>query len=438
MPNIDSTITYGDLLPILISLVAGIWAFIYYQLIQPDAARQRFVEVLYHGHVRNLYQGAINWFLHGLQKLYGDKESLQAFSISLLLAYLYPFLFFLWTYGQLGDVATLLNNEVWFSENLSSSNYPQLLLLSLAVIFFSFGMLDRFGRKYGVVGRLLSRLISIIIFSEVVSLSLDYVPESIVLIPALLFLPTIFVFSTQPILSTVKTYSFFIAAIFTWICAGGLATLANYIGAYESSVMLALFYLSLPLANALLDWLSWWVSRWFLERTAQAPRLQVILPDIAADFSVAVLFMLALCLLMPAAAILLDGVYAGWLDVKSGTAVQTGWREYALLARDDPWGKGIMVTLMLVTTLIPTLLHIFFGFVALLIHGFKGKELAVFLDNTQSGDNLRFLVASVWVFGYGVTAFAAMWGLYHLVQHFAQLPIAQGLYNFTGLFYDLP
>lgn len=200
--------------------------------------------------------------------------------------------------------------------------------------------------------------------------------------------------------------------------------------------MFAFFYVLLPLVNALLDWLSWWVSRFFLERTAQAPRVRVIVLDVVLDFGVAVLFMLALCLLLPAGAILLDSLYAGWVNVKTGVPAQTGWQEYAVLARDDPWGKGIMVTLMLVTTLIPTLLHILLGLMAFFIHGFKGAALADFLEKPRK--NWRDAVASFWMFSYVVLAGAALWAMYQVFQHFAQLPIAHWLYHFTGYFYELP
>jgi hypothetical protein len=200
--------------------------------------------------------------------------------------------------------------------------------------------------------------------------------------------------------------------------------------------MFAFFYLMLPLVNALLDWLSWWVSRWFLERTAREPRVRVIVLDVVLDFGMAVLFMLTLCLLLPAGAMALDSLYAGWVDVKTGVATQTNWQEYAVWARDDPWGKGIMVTLMLVTTLIPTLLHILLGLMAFFIHGFKGAALADFLE--QPRKNWRDAVASVWMFGYVLMAVGVMWALWRVFQHFAQLPIAQWLYNFTGYFYELP
>jgi hypothetical protein len=202
--------------------------------------------------------------------------------------------------------------------------------------------------------------------------------------------------------------------------------------------MLVFFFLMMPLVNALLDWLSWWVSRYFMGRALQAPRVRVIVRDISVDFGAAVLFMLALCLLLPGVAEVLDRLYAGHLSVTKHIAAQTDWRMYAQLARDDAWGKGIMVTMMLVTTLIPTLLHIFAGVLATFIHSFKGRQLAAYLEATAAGDNLRYAVASLWVFGYFVLAGLAMWALWSGLQQFAGLPIAHWLYAFSGYFYDLP
>jgi hypothetical protein len=42
------------------------------------------------------------------------------------------------------------------------------------------------------------------------------------------------------------------------------------------------------------------------------------------------------------------------------------------------------------------------------------------------------------MFGYGVLAGAALWAMYQVFQYFAQWPIAQWLYDFTGYFFDLP
>lgn len=439
MLEIKPEITYGDLLAATltaITLVGIPLGFIYTQILQSTDDRKDAVAFLRRGYVRGFYQGGVNWLMCGLQKLYGNAESLQAFNVSLLLAYFYPFLFFLWAYSKFDGGVYVPNSEVLAGGAIDKKHYFLMLVFSMAFMVLVFKKLDDYGGRFGVFGRFLSRFVSIVVLSMWVSELVEYLPDLVLLVPTFLFLPTVLVFSAKPVYSGVNRYSYVITGFFTIIFAMGFIGLAQYIGAYKSSIMIAFFYLMLPLVNALLDWLSWWVSRWFLERAAQEPQVRIIVLDVVLDFGAAVLFMLALCLLLPAGAILLDNLYVGWVDVNTGVPAQTGWQEYAVWARDEPWGKGIMVTLMLVTTLIPTLLHILLGLMAFFIHGFKGAALADFLE--QPRKNWRDAIASVWMLGYPLAAVLAMLGVWQLLQHFAQLPIAHWLYNFTGYFYELP
>lgn len=194
----------------------------------------------------------------------------------------------------------------------------------------------------------------------------------------------------------------------------------------------------MPLFNAWLDWLSWWLSRYLLQRAANEPRWWLVLFDILLDFIAAISFMILLCILLPLGAELLDWIYAG--------KAETGWRDYALWARNDPWGQGLMVTLMLVTTLIPTLLHILLGLVAVLIHGFQGKQLAGYLEYAQGGadaaegegNNIRYALATAWISGYFFAAIGLMYALYWGFQQWLALLIAAWLYAIPNYFFDMP
>lgn len=390
----------------------------------------------------------------GLQKLYGNAESLQAFSVSFLLSFLYPLVFFLLSYSYF-DGANVFSSMALLSAD--SSFRPLLLPVILLLSFVMFSSLKFFinhihcADKWGMaqlhqlglplnmadqiwraIRSLLLAFISVFWFTGAMGIVLYFFGGFTYWLAVVCI--AVVIMSTFTLDSSLS-----VVIVSVVVVCVALAISAAFISpwsSYNTSLMFAFFYLALPLVNALLDWLSWWVSRFFLERTAQESRVRVIVLDVVLDFGVAVLFMLALCLLLPAGAMVLDSLYAGWVDVKSGVPAQTGWQEYAVWARDDPWGKGIMVTLMLVTTLIPTLLHILLGLMAFFIHGFKGAALADFLE--QPRRNWRDGIASLWMFGYGVLAVATLLAMYHVFQHFAQLSIAQWLYDFTGYFYDLP
>lgn len=231
-----------------------------------------------------------------------------------------------------------------------------------------------------------------------------------------------------------------ILSFFLYINLSWVILIVNLWGkAYNLSLMIWLFYVLLPLLNALLDWLSWWVSRFFMERTASdTVPVYLIVLDVVLDFGIAILFMLALVLLLPTAAIGLDNLHANLLDAKTGLPAQTHWQDYAVWARDEPWGKGLMVTLMLVTTLIPTLLHIFLGLMAFYIHAFKGLALAAYLTQSNPENNLANAKASLWIFAYLLLSGLSMWLLWLGLNQLFHLPIAQWLYAFAKFFYPLP
>jgi hypothetical protein len=211
-----------------------------------------------------------------------------------------------------------------------------------------------------------------------------------------------------------------------------------FVGNYEASLLFAGFYLALPLINALMDWGSWWVSRYFLERASRETRVWNILRDLLYDSIWALLFMLLLCVCIPAVIMGLNGLYSLF------SSASIDWTAYAVAARTDPWGKGIMVTLMLITTLIPTLLHIALGVVALLLNMLGGKGIAEFIKKAEARNNDALLAGAAarltiyMLSGLALTLAMAFWAIPRLWSTVFKIPIARWLYQFTDLFYNLP
>ena len=124
--------------------------------------------------------------------------------------------------------------------------------------------------------------------------------------------------------------------------------------------------LILPVMNGGLDYASWWVSRFLghdlthgLSSDANiVTTLTRSLAHIAADLILALFFFVAMAFALGLAFESYD-LYANLQAVDMlSKADQTG---YAETLRDDPLGAGLWVTLMLITTLIPTVIH--FGMV---------------------------------------------------------------------------
>jgi len=112
----------------------------------------------------------------------------------------------------------------------------------------------------------------------------------------------------------------------------------------------------LPMVNALLDWLSWIVTRFFLRRVAQVTptwRGAVMLVlELGADLAAALVLFLALVVLLPNGIEIINAILS-----LAGRA-EFDWRDIVVRANEAPLSEGLFVLGMLVTTLVPTFVHI--------------------------------------------------------------------------------
>lgn len=118
----------------------------------------------------------------------------------------------------------------------------------------------------------------------------------------------------------------------------------------------ALFFL-LPIFNALIDWPSWIVSRWLMRHLTELGEpvqdsplnvLGLLGLHTLVDLLAALVFLVALVGLMPVAFVWVSGRLA--IEYPVAIVIRQ--------AADDPWGAGLWISLMLLSTLVPTLLHI--------------------------------------------------------------------------------
>lgn len=465
-----------DTITLCITVAVLMLGLIYSQILHSPTTRQRFIALLQASKVRNLYQAGVSWFLAFLQRFYGPKDSVRAFSTSLVLAQIYPIFFFIFSYSYL-DGENRFSNSTTLPANYQYKEFifPSLIIfvLLIAIIYRYKDLinnkikiyLDSLKISYDAWRFITGTILAVIFWTVdsnkvIILIGFLYgyfsglVPFAI-LVPIVYFcffvlakdaflssdgsLVFISVFSFAAAFSLKNKFGSRISALLIVLAAVVFSGLSNKLKDYNLSLLLAFFYICLPLLNALFDWISWWVSRFFMERTAvDNVAVSVIFIDVLIDFCVAVLLILALVLFLPGLSILVDFLYQNKEDILSNLPAETNWQDYAVWARDDPWGKGIMVTLMLFTTLIPTLLHIFLGLVAFYIHAFKGQALATFLSQANPEDNIANMQATAWVFGYVVLAALSMLLLWLGLNHFLNLPIAQWLYDFAKLFYPLP
>ncbi len=136
-----------------------------------------------------------------------------------------------------------------------------------------------------------------------------------------------------------------LAGVALWALVAGI-----YIVTPDNAVeqLVALLILALPLANALFDWLSWAISRRLITSLTRPDRpatVRRLLIHVGWDLLAALLLLTGLAVSIP------------WMleQFALGFASDEIFRE----AADDPLGAGRWLVMMLVSTLIPTAIHVF-------------------------------------------------------------------------------
>lgn len=149
------------------------------------------------------------------------------------------------------------------------------------------------------------------------------------------------------------------------VWAGGFGVIL-YLGVFDShtfeykSIIFLLFFFILPLLNSLFDWLSWWATRALGQRLLKVleparsfwRRLAALLGHGFADLAAAV----ALLLLMAFALGLGFQAYND-LAVSGGDKPPFDLPGMIAATAQHPWREGFWLTLMLLTTLLPTFGH---------------------------------------------------------------------------------
>ena len=220
----------------------------------------------------------------------------------------------------------------------------------------------------------------------------------------------------------------FAAASTIAIYIAGAIAMSFYIsGDYANTQSVILLYLLLPFINALFDYVSVKYSRYFSTRIAAGEGAWMVSMHLLLDAVLALLFFFGLLLALPP---LIDGY--NWLCSDSASLLPPiDWRELALQARDDPWGAGFLVTLMLLSTLIPTLLHLLMAALAL---GGRGLALGWFARGMQK-NSMYVLGLAIWLGVLAVAILAVCYWLWQALSAWLRLDITGALYNLLMLVY---
>ena len=218
--------------------------------------------------------------------------------------------------------------------------------------------------------------------------------------------------------------AFAFAGVWAFAIALVLVTIIALTMAKEFAFFLLLFFVILPILNAMMDWLSWAITRFhvsFIE--AASPDWKgalIVAVFLTAEVITSVLFVAMLAVLLPIGLELADLL----LSVFGRDSFD--WRAAATQAVRSPWDEGLFITGMLLTPLVPTIATFTIGLVALAAPYTPGTARAVNAisdhpDGKPSPEEVRLVSRTIYMSRLwylpalllSVGVFLGVWGVFH-------------------------
>ena len=156
---------------------------------------------------------------------------------------------------------------------------------------------------------------------------------------------------------------------------------ALQVGGYLTVVVMLI-----PLANGFLDWVSWVVSRYLIRRLADDAEKHAwfgVICHILLDLVVAFVLLVAVAIALSASFSLLGHAET--------------WRSFQF----DPWGaRALPTTLMIFSTLVPTIVHLTMAVLAIASRRLPGSSIALVMLEAKHPSVLQRHAPVVWLFAY--------------------------------------
>lgn len=348
-----------------------------------------------------------------LRHWFGPSWEIKAFGRCFQFSFVYPivFLFLSWSLGASGSVGEItLLPEMKPESRLVTVTSVVIITLCMYVFFWRavpdilggrlaaiFGAhpkkINHAGKMYGDV---ISFVFSMCIFFALINL-----------IDSVFVLVGIFAFNLAAALTGALNG---VVSRYAFVTVLSCMLIIGYNMGQKATLLAFVFFLILPLVNALIDFVSWGATRALLTKFhSQGSSIRSpawIAGAIFLDLLIAIACLAGLCVLMALFLEALNQIFL-WRGIS-----EIDWRGQVALAVEYPVTKGILVTGMLVTTLIPTMFHIAVG----LEHAFTAPTpdthaaAALIKDDMSTGDKQRVadvVVARDWYL-YPCFAFAAV------------------------------
>jgi hypothetical protein len=320
------------------------------------------------------YRLAIRRFQNWLQEWFGPAISVQSFERCVAIAFVFPVALFLLAsllYGyKNGEVGTIelvaffaaavalsllvrwLFHMVYFSAQrawASIGGDAELAEIVARILLGAFAVVFAFAIAFAVA-------------SSVAGAFSDFGTVAFAILGGFAF-----AFAFAVAFAIAGTWAFAIAVV---LVAAIALTMAK-----QFAFFLLLFFVILPLLNALMDWGSWTVTRYLLGPMEKAPDgvlgIIMVVLIIILDIAAALFFVVALAAVIPIGLELVDYL----LSIFGRETFD--WRALAARTVRAPWDEGLFVTGMLLTPLTPTIASMTLGLAAILMPLTPGAGKAV-------------------------------------------------------------
>ncbi|MEJ2117016.1 MAG: hypothetical protein P8Y36_03575 [Alphaproteobacteria bacterium] len=308
------------------------------------------------------YRTAIRRFDQWLTQWFGQPWSAQSFERCVAIAFVFPVALFL--------LATVLHG---YKHGKINTTELMLFIAAVAVVAWAVGWLfriiylylQRAWRKFGGDSELAEIIARILLgaFAVVFAFAIAFAVASSV--------AGQFSDAGTVVLAILGGFAFAIAFTIAYVIAGiwalaialVIVTILALTIAKQFAFFLLLFFIILPILNALMDWISWAVTRFLLTWLHEAPDglsgITVVIGVLLVNVVLALMFVVALAILLPI------GLEMVELMLSIFGHDTFNWRTVAAQAVQDPWNEGLFVTGMLLTPLVPSIANMTLGLAAL-------------------------------------------------------------------------
>jgi hypothetical protein len=197
------------------------------------------------------------------------------------------------------------------------------------------------------------------------------------------------------------------------------------------TVALLILFVVAPALSGIADWMSWAVSRYFIKRARDSAGLRDVFGCLVMDVVTAAGVLVSLVLALPAASLVLNKVYGQY----GGRPID--WVEFARAAHEAPWTKGLMVTLMMATTVVPTTLHVVVAVLSLLLRVINSKALIKRLQrmcddsSIKKGNKVDPLITAGCIMCYLFVASLVVAGTGYACARSVGIPLGNYLYGLS-------